>query len=70
MRYRVIVTQDVTMSGTVIVEADNEEDAEENALEKFYSRDLQMDLDDSMGQPYVTLVEEVNEASSNPRGEG
>lgn len=63
MKYQVIVTRDVTESTVVVVEADSESEAEDEALKAITvgDGDTSWEIDDGswdIGSPYVTDVTE------------
>ena len=60
MKYRFILTRDITESTVVIAEGDNEDDAADNAMAKVYAGDCTWEVDDNTpGAPYFTDTEEL-----------
>ena len=62
MKYRFILTRDITESAVVVVEGDNEDAAADKALEKVFAGDCTWEVDDNTpGAPYFTDTEELKE---------
>lgn len=61
-RYEVIITRDITESTTIVVSADNQEQAEDVALANLSRQDITIwEVDDGSegsNDPYVTNIEE------------